>query len=123
MDQFLVWAAAALSIGAVVAHVIVGGRTFVRPLLASELPPQQLWTAYFAWHVATLTFSLVAVGFVAGAVSADLSAAATLSTVVAIAITLIGLLICIRARLSPLTFAPVLVYSVVAVFGVLSEIL
>jgi hypothetical protein len=123
MHGILAWAAAAVAVVALVMHLVVGGRTFVRPLLAAELPSSLRWTAYFAWHSGTILFALIAAGFVAGATTTAWGAYAALAASAAVAVAVVGLLVCARARISPLTFAPVLLFGAVAAVGVVSVLI
>jgi hypothetical protein len=120
MHDVLVWAAAVVSLGALLLHLVVGGRTFVRPFLASDVAPQLKWTAYFAWHAGTILFSIITAGFVARVVSEGFRDYAAIAAAGAIAVVVVGLMVCIRARISPVTLAPVPLFAVVSVVGVIS---
>ena len=63
MQVWLFGTAAAINALAMLVHVVLGGRTFVRPLLASDLAPETTWMAYFMWHVATVSVAATAILF------------------------------------------------------------
>ena len=69
MQVWLFGTAAAINALAMLVHVVLGGRTFVRPLLASDLAPETTWMAYFMWHVATVSVAATAILFALAAAS------------------------------------------------------
>ena len=63
MEVWFFGAAALITVIATCVHVFLGGRQFVRPLLATDLPPDLKWMAYFMWHVATVSVGATGVVF------------------------------------------------------------
>lgn len=65
MTLFL-WLAAAMSLVTALAHLLVGGRYLVRPLLAvRELHDVPRYTHYFCWHIVSAVLLMMAGVFAA----------------------------------------------------------
>lgn len=62
MNGFLA-AASALSALTWAVHTFVGGPEIATPLLNAEMPAVPKFTAYYCWHLVTLTLAAMAVGF------------------------------------------------------------
>ncbi|MCC2112695.1 MAG: hypothetical protein KDJ16_11735 [Hyphomicrobiales bacterium] len=56
-------AAAVSSAATCLVHVFLGGREIARPLLAAELRKIPKYTAYYCWHMVTITIAALALAF------------------------------------------------------------
>jgi hypothetical protein len=69
--------AAAVASGATLAaHVILGGRLFVRPLLASTLRSPVKYTLYYCWHLVSAALLVMGAAFAFAALAPEARAAA-----------------------------------------------
>lgn len=76
--------AALLSAGVLAAHVVAGGRFYVRPLLAaSDLHPVPKYVHYYCWHIVTMVLAAMAVSFGRAAALPEARELAVLMTVLA----------------------------------------
>lgn len=86
-SYFLV--AAILSAGVLAAHVVGGGRFYVRPLLAArDLHPVPKHVHYYCWHLVTMVLAAMAAGFGQAAVEPGARDVAVLLTLLAAGFTL-----------------------------------
>lgn len=110
-------AAGLLSLAGMLLHVFVGGRLFVRPLLAYDIPPEHKWLAYFVWHVGTLAPGFLTAGFLAAALLPERSDYAAIAAVFAGLLALTALWTSFRARRSPIAIPAFPVFSAVCLLG------
>lgn len=113
-----VWAfgaASAVNVLALFVHVLQGGRTFVRPLLASGLAAETKWMAYFMWHVATVAVAATAMLF--GFAAAGNLAFGLFATGFAASIALLALGVSIKSGLGPARFPIIMLNAFVVVLG------
>jgi hypothetical protein len=119
MASLCFWAAGIFALMIAFAHVVVGGRKFVRPFLAHDIPDEQKWLAYYAWHASSVAFLFVAAGFFGAAILPERTDYAIVSTLFAASLVLTGLLVCRRGGLSPKNFEAIPMFSIVALMGML----
>lgn len=107
--------AAALAVFAtILVHVLIGGRLYVRPLLAADLPDPLKWMGYMTWHVGTAAFVLICAGFAAAAVSPA-------HTILALAATLLtGSFVLVAVGTSLRSGLPFQRFPVIPLFGVVT---
>lgn len=113
---FLLAGLAALAILA--AHVFVGGRLFVRPLLASQrLHRVTQLTLYYCWHLATLLIAAMAGLYLFAAAVPGQGASAFVATVLAAGASVLNLLIVAGYRQRPLHMPQWLFFAALAGLG------
>lgn len=99
-------------------HVFVGGRLFVRPLLAEEhLHRVTRLTLYYCWHLVTLLIAAIAALYLLAAVAPHWQHLAITATVLAASASLLSLLIIIAWRQRPWRMPQWLFFAVVAALG------
>ncbi|MEO1688429.1 MAG: hypothetical protein AAFU61_11040 [Pseudomonadota bacterium] len=72
-------------------HVIAGGRDVAAPLLRAPLSEAQKFTAYFAWHMASLSLAALAAGFLWAALRPEAAEVGAAATVLSAGYALLGL--------------------------------
>jgi hypothetical protein len=82
------------------AHVVLGGRLFARPLQALSLSSTVKHTHYFCWHLVTACAALMAGAFHWAAFTADAHPAALVATALAGAFVLVNAVQNLAMRLS-----------------------
>lgn len=91
---------AALAVMAV--HVIVGGRLFAAPLLATEALHRVVrLTLYYCWHLVTLMIAALAAGFTVAALMPGQRALALAATALAAASAMLSIAIVAIHRVRP----------------------
>ncbi|MGP1276179.1 MAG: hypothetical protein ACQRW7_12250 [Caulobacterales bacterium] len=110
-------AAGIVSLAGMLLHVLVGGRLFVRPLLAYDIPPEHNWLAYFVWHVGTVAPGLLSAGFLAAAFLPHRSDYAVIAATFAGLLALTALWTSVRSRRSPMAIPAFPVFSAVCLLG------
>lgn len=83
-------AAAFAALGTCAAHVLLGGRLFARPLLASDLRSSVKHTNYYCWHLVTAALALMAGAFTWAAFAPEARAAAIVAMAMAAAFLLVN---------------------------------
>lgn len=117
-------AAALLSAGVLAAHVIGGGRFYVRPLLAAAaLHPVPKYVHYYCWHMVTIVLAAMAVSFGRAAVVPEASDLAALMTTLASGFTIWSLGLVLWKRQKPLHMPQWALFAPVAICGVLGLLL
>ena len=112
--------AAVLSAGVCVAHVIAGGRFYVRPLLAApDLHPVPKYVHYYCWHLVTMMLAAMAIGFGLAAVDPGARDLAVLMTVLASGFSVWSLGLVLWKRQKPLQMPQWALFTPVAIFGIL----
>jgi hypothetical protein len=110
-------AAAVLAAGLAV-HCVIGSRAVVRPLLAArDITPVSRWINFFTFHLATVVLAFMAAGFAWAALRPDASDIAVGLTALAIALALLCLGVCLRARFQPWKVPPFDLFVIVSVVG------
>ena len=112
------FAAAAFVVGVTfLVHVFVGGRLYIRALLASDIAPNLKWMAYMTWHVGSVAFLVIGAGFAAAAASPDLNVLALGASVLAGSFALVAMATAIKGRM-PFTRFPVIpLFGLAALLG------
>jgi hypothetical protein len=114
---FLLAGSAALAVLAT--HVIVGGRLFVRPLLASkQLHRVTRLTLYYCWHLTTLLIAAIAALYLYAAATPEGPMPAVIATALAAGASALSLLIVVRHRQRPWHMPQWLFFAIVAALGV-----
>lgn len=114
---FLLAGIAALAVLAT--HVIVGGRLFVRPLLASEgLHRVTRLTLYYCWHLTTLLIAAIVVLYLYAAAVPERTMPAVVATALAAGASLLSLLIVALHRQRPWHMPQWLFFAIVTALGV-----
>ena len=93
-------AAALAALATCVAHVVIGGRLFARPLLSAELRASVKHTTYFCWHLVTAAIALMAGALAWAALAPAARAAAYVATALAGAFVAVNVTQNIAQRLS-----------------------
>jgi hypothetical protein len=119
MTTLWFWSAGVLTLMIVFAHVVVGGKRFVLPFLSNDIPNEQKWTAYYAWHASTVAFVFTAAGFLGAATLPGHRDYAMASTLFSASLVVTALLVCLKARISPKIFPAIPMFSAVTILGAL----
>lgn len=99
-------------------HVFVGGRLFVKPLLAAEqLHRVTRLTLYYCWHLVTLLIAAIAALYLLAAAAPHWLHLAITATVLATGASLLCLLIVIAWRQRPWRMPQWLFFAIVAALG------
>ncbi len=117
MESVWFGTAGAMTLGAFFIHVVAGGRRFVKPFLANDIPDGQKWMAYYVWHAASIAFLFVAAGFLAAATVPGHEDYALTSTLFAASLVGMGFWVCWKGGLSPKNFPAIPLFSVIALVG------
>ena len=115
MEVWFFGAAALITVIATCVHVFLGGRQFVRPLLATDLPPDLKWMAYFMWHVATV--SVGATGVVFGLAATGHAGFGLFGVGFAAAIGLLGMGVAVKSGLGPGAFPIIFLNTLIVALG------
>jgi hypothetical protein len=102
---------------ALLVHVFVGGRLFVRALLADDIPAPQKWMAYYMWHAATFGFVFVAAGFFAAAWTTEHIDYGVIATAYSACFVALALVVCFKGKRSIRTFPAIPLFSLVTLLG------
>jgi hypothetical protein len=98
-------------------HVFIGGKSMVRPLLASRLPEPAKWLLYLCFHMVSLLCLTMIVVFSWAAQSFLGRPAAMVLTAVAFAAMLLAAFVGIRGRLKLRFNAPLFLFALIFVAG------
>lgn len=97
--------AALLAALAFLTHWLVGGRRVVRPLLAvPDLDPASRWLTYLCWHITTVLLLVMALTLALGSVGLVGRDALVVDAVMATSISVLSVVIAVRAGIPPLRF-------------------
>lgn len=111
-------AAAILSFGTMGVHVFLGGPETVAPLLsAKELPAIPRATAYYCWHIVTITIGAMAAAFAMSALTGAPDAA-IIATAMAIGFTIWNVILIVRQKLPWLRMGQWALFGPIAALGV-----
>ena len=113
------WGAALVSLLAILVHLFAGGRLFVRPFLAQDIPDNQKWMAYYMWHVTTLVGVFLVAGFATAALRPAHADYGAIATAGAAGLVLTAGFVCLKAGASPRRFPAIFLFSLVTAFGLL----
>lgn len=112
--------AAALSASVCVAHIVAGGRFYVRPLLAATgLHPVPRFVHYYCWHLVTMVLAAMAVGFGRAAIDPGAADVALLLTVLSSSFSAWSLALVLWKRQRLLQMPQWALFAPVAIFGIL----
>lgn len=112
--------AAALSAAVCIAHVVAGGKFYVRPLLAATaLHPVPRFVHYYCWHIVTMVLVAMAAGFGRAAVDPGAADVALLMTVLASGFSVWSLALVLWKRQRLLQMPQWALFVPVAIFGIL----
>lgn len=119
MESIWLWAAGLVTSVGVFVHVVLGGKMFVRPFLANDIPNEHKWMAYLVWHVASVAFVFMTVGFIAAATLPGRADYAVIATAFAGFLVVTALMVCWKSGLSPRNFPAIPLFSVVTTLGLI----
>ena len=111
--------AAIIVVATVGIHVFLGGARYVRPVLASDLPPPLKWLSYLSWHSGTVAMLFFAAGFAFAAWTPAYTQFALIATIGAGSFVLLGLMTKLRSGLPASQFPVIPMFSLVTLLGVL----
>jgi hypothetical protein len=103
-------------------HVVVGGKLFVRALMADDIPAPQKWMAYYMWHAATFGFVFVAAGFFAAAWKAEHLDYGVIATAYSACFVGIAIFVCIKGCLPNRSFPSIPIFSLVTCLGLIGAL-
>lgn len=113
-------AAAAMALVSFGVHTFIGGRYAARPLLAARrLPPATIWLNYLCWHIVTVLLLILMATFLAGAFGRVAPDAILLATIIAASISIVSLVVTLKAGIAPYRFPASYLLGATALFGVL----
>lgn len=112
-------AAAVLSLGTMAVHIFIGGPETVGPLLSStELDSIPRATAYFCWHIVTITIGMMGAAFAMSALTGAPDAA-LIATVLAAGITVWNVTLIISHKLPWLGMGQWALFGPITALGVI----
>jgi hypothetical protein len=106
--------AAAVSFIGLGIHLFYGGARVIRPFLASDARPMVKALLYYCWHGVTLTVAAMAAVFTWAAQSYLAHAAALAFGCLAAALSLAGLWVAGKTKVSLLKFVPMYLFAAIA---------
>ena len=116
MTSTFYWAAAigvAITIGV---HLVIGGKLYVRALLAADIPDRMKWMAYMTWHIGTISFVVILAGFVSTALSPDRTEFALGATLLTSGYVATAVFAALKGK------APLKNFPVIFLFGIVSAL-
>ena len=109
--------AGAISIAVFFIHVVLGGKRFIGPFLQNDIPENQKWMTYYAWHATSVCFVFLAASFIATAMMPARTDYALIGTCFAASLVIIGLMVCVKGKIAPQNFPGIPVLSIVSLLG------
>lgn len=108
----------ALALLTAVIHIFAGGKSVVRPLLSSSLENEVRLTAYYCWHMATLSIVGLAAAFAWAAATPDADELAVAATVLAGTFAIWSAILTLAQRVPVLILPQWMLFAPIAALGV-----
>ena len=111
------WSCAMLSVGALIAHELLGAPLTLPPLSQAGLSPEVLWLHHFSWHVGSIAILAMIAMYISAARRPENPALAVIATAMGIGFASLGIGLAIYGDSTMWSTPAPYIWSVVAVLG------